>query len=727
VNEGHTAPPIHRGSMTPRPWVGLWRGVAIGLLQLLLRRQPWGDAFGAAPPAWHKAAARRRWLLLALVVGSTAGALAALLSQDPQALAGPLHIAQTALFGLLFAWVSAGFMTALMGFVCLLRGDAHALPVAALDGRAIDASARTAILVPICNEDIATVFGGLRATCESLAATGQAQLFDVFVLSDTRDGALRAAEQQAWAQLREQMAEAGTPLQVFYRWRRRRTKRKAGNVADFCRRWGRDYRYMVVMDADSVMSGDCIASLVKLMEAHPRAGILQTAPSGCGHDTLHARAQAFLGRVTGPLFTRGLAYWQLGESHYWGHNAILRVEPFMRHCALAALPGRGGLSGEILSHDFVEAALMRRAGYEVWLVPELDGSYEQLPPHLVDELQRDRRWCQGNLQNARLMAEPGFRPVHRAMFVTGALSYLASPLWLAFVLLGAWQDATDAGAPPAGFARAGAPLWSAVLVMLFLPRVLGVLRVLWRGEQRSFGGTLGLLGGAMVEAVMSALQAPVRMAAHTLFVLVALTGWKLEWKSPSRAAQALGWRDAAASLRWLVLPLAASVAALVLLQDQALALGVAPMLLPLLIAVPLAVAGSQAGLGRALRKAGLLAIPEEVAPAATLKQAWQHERALRVIHDVEEPRPATAATAMPWRLGASLRVLAGGAMVAAFMLLPAQPPGLNTQPSDDMTEVWRVMQLQRFAKLQAESFDKSAMQKASLNGKRKVPRRVTKT
>ena len=158
---------------------------------------------------------------------------------------------------------------------------------------------------------------------------------------------------------------------VYYRWRQRRSQRKAGNVADFCRRWGRDYRYMVVLDADSVMSGDCLLSLVRLMEAHPRAGILQTAPQACGLSTLHARAQQFAGRVAGRLFAAGMQYWQLGESHYWGHNAIIRVEPFMRHCALAPLPGRGQTGTEILSHDFVEAALMRRAGYQVWLVPDL--------------------------------------------------------------------------------------------------------------------------------------------------------------------------------------------------------------------------------------------------------------------------------------------------------------------------------------------------------------------
>ena len=217
---------------------------------------------------------------------------------------------------------------------------------------------------------------------------------------------------------------------LFYRWRKRRTKRKSGNVADFCRRWGRSYRYMVVLDADSTMSGDTLVELVRLMEQHPRAGIIQTLPQIARPGTLHARAQQFASRVSGRLFALGMAWWQLGDAHYWGHNAILRVQPFMRHCGLARLPGRGALAGEILSHDFVEAALMGRAGYEVWLAPQLDGSWEQSPSNLLDELQRDRRWCQGNLQNVRLVAEPGWRAAHRAMFGVGALSYLVAPLWL---------------------------------------------------------------------------------------------------------------------------------------------------------------------------------------------------------------------------------------------------------------------------------------------------------
>ena len=322
--------------------------------------------------------------------------------------------------------------------------------------------------MPICNEEIAAVFAGLRATCESLAATGALRLFDIYVLSDTSEPTLQAAELRAWARLCTMLGEpADGSGRLHYRWRKRRVKRKAGNVADFCRRWGRAYRYMVVLDADSTMSGDTLVHLVRLMEQEPRAGIVQTLPQVAHANTLHARAQQFASRVTGRLYARGMAWWQLGDAHYWGHNAILRVEPFMHHCGLAKLPGRGGLAGEILSHDFVEAALMGRMGYEVWMVPELGGSWEQTPSNLLDELQRDRRWCQGNLQNLRLVAEPGWRGAHRAMFAVGALSYGVAPLWLLFMALGVGSASHVRGVSGTG----NAALWLLTLALLLLPRV----------------------------------------------------------------------------------------------------------------------------------------------------------------------------------------------------------------------------------------------------------------
>ncbi|MCR5885288.1 glucans biosynthesis glucosyltransferase MdoH [Rhizobacter sp. J219] len=617
---GRSTPAIVRGSMVARPWRGFWASLAD---RVTGRPSDIPAAPAREPQAWERAAKLRRRVLMLLVLLSAAGATTLLSNMLPSDQTGLARGVQIGLYGLLFAWVSAGFYTAMMGAWVLWRGDPHAMSAASVGHAPIHRNARTAIVMPICNENVVSVFAGLRATCESLAATGASSLFDVYVLSDTSDPEIRAAELAAWGQLRHECGSAG---RIYYRWRQRRTKRKSGNVADFCRRFGRLYRYMVVLDADSVMSGDCLVKLVRLMEANPTAGILQTAPQACGLDTVHARSQQFSGRVAGRLFTAGMSYWQLGESHYWGHNAIIRVEPFMKHCALAPLKGHGGLSGTLLSHDFVEAALMRRAGYHVWLVHDLYGSYEQQPPNLIEELQRDRRWCQGNLQNARLIAEPGLHAVHRAMLGTGAMAYLSAPLWLVSVLVGAglWlfgERPLGGGALPLEIAG----LWLVTVLMLMLPRVMGVAVIVLSKQQHRYGGTRSLIRGAALEAGLSALQAPVRMLAHTVFVVVALTGLKLDWKSPPREANDIGWRDAVQRFGPATGVVAAGASAVLLLQPE-ITLWLAPMALPLLLAVPLAVLTSRSGLGQRLLANRLLLIPEEHSAPQVLRRAWAYAR-----------------------------------------------------------------------------------------------------
>ncbi|MDM7942825.1 MAG: glucans biosynthesis glucosyltransferase MdoH [Hydrogenophaga sp.] len=631
-----TAPPVNRGSMVPRPWRGFWNSIGTALLSAAGRVLPPYEESVQAPAkpgleAWERAANRRRLVFVLLTVLTT-GLAASLFSRAQPAHDNVwLQHGQLALFVVLSAWVVTGFVTALMGFWVSLRGDAHTLSAAAVRHHPMNPDARTAIIMPICNEDVATVFAGLRATCESLAATGHARQFDVFVLSDSHDPAIAAAERSAWEDLRAALAaQPDLPqIEVYYRLRTRRSHRKAGNVADFCRRWGKDYRYMVVLDADSVMSGSCIVSMVKLMEANPKAGIVQTATQAIGHATLHARAQQFGSRVTGRLFTLGMQFWQLGESHYWGHNAIIRVEPFMQHCALAPIKGSGGMAGGIMSHDFVEAALMRRAGFQVWLVSDLTGSYEQQPPDLLSELQRDRRWCQGNLQNSRLMAEPGIHRVHRTMFAIGAMSYISAPLWLAFLTIGTslWVAHADTFSIWHAVPQELRGLWAWTLSMLFLPRILGLAAVFMKGEQKSFGGARALLGSAVVETVMALLQAPIRMLAHSLFVLVAVTGLKLEWKSPPREAAGVTWRDAAARLAPMSFVIGLLGLGVAAINVEAL-IWLAPVALPLLLSVPLTVATSHVDLGVWMRSRGVLLIPEESWSPAVLRRAWRHASSL---------------------------------------------------------------------------------------------------
>ncbi len=622
-------PPLRRTSMAPRDWPHLSAPrkapcPAPSPVQIPLAAAAEHASKARLPRAWL-----RRALLGLLVVTQTWIATGFMASTLPYQGTDVLEIAMLVLFAILFGWVSFGFWTAMVGAALVLgKRDRHALRVPA--DAPIEPGARTAIVMPICNEDVASVFACLGATFDSLQRTGQLDRFDFFVLSDTHDPALRAQESQAWQQLCQSRQAFG---RVFYRWRRHHIKRKSGNVADFCRRWGANYRYLVVLDADSVMSGECLVSLVRMMQAEPQTGIIQTAPIAVGRDSLHARIQQFATRVYGPVYTAGLHFWQLGESSYWGHNAIIRMAPFMQHCALGRLPGRGPLAGEILSHDFVEAALMRRAGWQVRIAYDLPGSYEQMPPNLLDELKRDRRWCQGNLLNLRLLATRSLHRVHRFTFIAGALAYGSALLWamllaLSTLLLAAhvWGEARYFVQPYQLF-----PMWpewrperaiallSTTAALLFAPKLLAVLMALAR-ERHGFGGGLRLIASALAEFVASALLAPVRMMFHSQFVLQVLAGRKLRWSSPQRDDAETTWREA-----WQRhgshTGIAAAWTLLVYHLDPAYLWWMLPVLGAVLLAVPVSVWTSRASLGRRARAWGLFLIPEEARPPREILEA----------------------------------------------------------------------------------------------------------
>jgi len=639
-----TAPDLARTPMSPEPWIT--NPLVRGWRRLRSRGQASRyeeNPNHARPSGWRLAGSRRRLCLLFAVTVQTVVATYYMKSVLPYQGTQLLELAILALFALLFLWVSAGFWTAMMGFLQLLIGrDRYSISASSVEDGPIDASARTAVVMPICNEDVDRVFAGLRATFESIARTDVADRFDVFVLSDSYKADVVLAEQRAWVELCNDVGGWG---KIFYRLRRRRVKRKSGNVDDFCRRWGSQYKYMVVLDADSVMSGTALKQLVRLMEASPDAGIIQSAPMASGMDTLYARIQQFASRVYGPLFTAGMHFWQLGESHYWGHNAIIRLAPFMRHCVLAPLPGRGSFAGDILSHDFVEAALMRRAGYGVWIAYDLPGSFEELPPNLLEELQRDQRWCQGNLMNFRLFLINGFHPVHRAVFLTGVMSYLSAPLWFLFLVLSTALLGVHSLTEPTYFVEPNQlfPIWprwnpgqalalfSTTAVLLFLPKVLGILLVWVRGA-RLYGGRKRVAYSLVLEVLFSMLLAPVRMLFHTRFVLAAFLGIAVKWVSPSRDNNETTWGDSFRRHGFQTL-LGIAWAALVWWLDPVFLVWMAPILLALLLIIPLSVYSSRVDLGRRSYLARLFRIPEETQPPTELQATRQYTAIARQDHD----------------------------------------------------------------------------------------------
>ena len=649
-----TTPPLNRASMAPQAWPRVWwRRLVSDRDREGTGHEAWASRHAGAerevaspetPRRFVHVAFRRRLALATLTIAQTWVATDSMTAVLPYHGRQPLEIAILVLFAILFGWISVGFWTAMAGFALLaFGGDRYAITRRTTKAP-IPEDARTAIIMPICNEDVARVFAGLRATYESLERTRQAARFDFFILSDSSRAETRTAEIGAWMTLCDAIDGFG---RVFYRWRQHRIKRKSGNVADFCRRWGSNYRYMVVLDADSVMTGDCLTALVCLAEANPNAGIIQTAPRAAGRDTLYARMQQFATGVYGPLFTAGLHYWQLGESHYWGHNAIIRIAPFMRHCALGRLPGKGALSGEILSHDFVEAALMRRAGWEVWIAYDLPGSYEEMPPNLIDELSRDRRWCQGNLMNFRLFLMKGLHPAHRAVFMTGVMAYLSAPLWFLFLILSTALVAVHTLSPPEYFVKPYQlfPLWpewrpewalalvTATAVLLFVPKLLAALVIVQRGAT-GYGGQLKLFLSIALESLCSALLAPIRMLFHTRFVLTALLGRSVRWKSPPREDAETTWTEAL-KRHGLQTVIGTAWAAGVWWLDPSYLGWLLPVVGALIISIPLSVYTSRVAPGRRLRRRRYFLIPEESHPPWVMRATRRYAKYARASLDVE--------------------------------------------------------------------------------------------
>ncbi|RYZ19262.1 MAG: glucans biosynthesis glucosyltransferase MdoH, partial [Sphingobacteriales bacterium] len=311
------------------------------------------------------------------------------------------------LFAISFCWISTSFLSAIFGFILLmLRRDPMTLkPIDTIYNDSMPITTRTAIVMPIYNEDTHRVIAGFEATLRSVEQTGEISHFDFFMLSDTTKSDIAQRERDYWQQFTDRIGELSK--QTFYRRREKNLHRKVGNIAEFLQRWGKNYEHVLVLDADSVMSGHCIMRMVRTMQANPRSGLIQTVPTPVRQTTFFGRFVQFAAVLYSPMLAAGIAFWQTGAANYWGHNAIIRTKAFIDHCGLPTLEGKAPFGGDILSHDFVEAAMLRRAGWDVFLLAELEGSYEEVPANIIDYATRDRRWVQGNIQHLGLLGAAG--------------------------------------------------------------------------------------------------------------------------------------------------------------------------------------------------------------------------------------------------------------------------------------------------------------------------------
>lgn len=665
---------------------------------------------------------RRRRLLSTLVIVTVALGLLKWAAAMPSDITVWTRAAVIVLFVLTFGWIALYFWSSILGFSQLLKrarmpGITYPADVeAALDAEAGIAAddlrarqnpaapkvremasfikAKTAVLMPIYNEEPAQVMARLLAIGEDLQQAGAGGRFDIFVLSDTTNPKIWVKEEKIWLEAKRILesgsfgAESrsdteaagrsggtagGAGLHIYYRRRAQNTARKSGNIEDFCNRWGAEYDFMLVLDADSLMTAETIVKMARLMEANPHAGIIQASPQMVNSTSMFARMQQFAGKVAGPVVGAGLAYWQAGNSNYWGHNAIIRTRAFIDCCGLPKLKGKGPFGGFILSHDFVEAALIARGGWSAWLLPELKGSYEECPPSMIDFAARDRRWCQGNLQHIKVLISRGLHPVSRVHFLTGIMSYLSSPLWLLFLLAGLSMVLFREFIPPQYFGQTYSlfPNWPVFdkygtiglfvlsMAMLLVPKFLGLAAYL-KGNAGKNGRTDGVCGYVRsawnagkslgLEIVVSTLMAPVMMLFQSKFVFDILRGKSVGWNAQNRGDEGTSWQTAWQIHKWHTV-LGAVTALVVWKYAHVLFWWLLPITLGLVLAVPLSVISSRVSAGRWLRERGWFVIPEEICEPKVLARAkyWagilapfeagngglamlQNDRTLRMLH-----------------------------------------------------------------------------------------------
>ena len=551
----------------------------------------------------------------ALFAGLFAVSMVALIALAAVALSpggfSALDIVLIILFAITLPWMVAGFWNALIGFLILRFSTdpvATVIPQAASIRGDEPIVASTAILLCIRNELPERMIRNLRPLLDGLERSGFVDRFHLYILSDTSDPKIATVEEEQFAELANVWAGR---VAMTYRRRAVNTGFKAGNIRDFCEQWGSKHEFAVSLDADSFMTAEATLLLVRIMQADPELGILQGLVVGLPSTSAFARVFQFGMRLGMRSYTIGSAWWQGDCGPYWGHNAAFRLRPFIAHCELPVLSRGGSESRHILSHDQIEAALMRAAGYSVRVLPDDELGWEENPPTLLEFIRRDLRWCQGNMQYWGFLTMPGLKPVSRYQLGLAILMFIGSPAWIGMLVLGTLALArVDT---PADFMRAdaGIALFVCVLVMWFSPKIASAIDILLRPKlQHEFGGTARFVANFLVEAVYSVLLCPIVWFGHTIFLSGLMLGRDIGWIGQTREDHAVPFTQAARSL-WPHTLLGCATLG-ILATTQPLALPYALFLAggPAL-SIPFAMMTAWPSVGRLFARVGIGRLPEE--------------------------------------------------------------------------------------------------------------------
>lgn len=577
-----------------------------------------------------------------------------------------LELVVLVLFAALFIWIALAFTNAIAGFISCALAPLKGTP----EEISAPPTTKTALLMPVYNEEPARVIGAIEAIRQSLTAHQVQHHFHIFILSDTTRADIWIAEEKAFLDLRAR-GDGGAGL--FYRRRPRNIDRKSGNIADWVMRFGGAYPQMLVLDADSLMTGKAIIDLARNMERDPEAGLIQSVPLIINAVTVFGRIQQFSGRLYGHLIARGIATWQGGEGNFWGHNAIIRTSAFAQSAGLPHLLGPKPFGGHILSHDFVEAALLRRGGWKVYMVPEIAGSFEEGPSNPIDLAIRDRRWCQGNLQHAALLGMRGAHWLSRFNFASGIASYLAAPVWLIFLAAGMLISLQAKFIQPDYFPTAFSlfPNWPqqdpvrsiAVLigtsVVLFGPKIMSFLSViLSSGQRRGYGGGMRLITGVIIETILTGLLAPSAMLTQSRCVISVLLGHDGGWQPQQRGDSGYSLMTLMRAY-WIHTVLGFMLAAASYAVSPILFLWMSPVIGGLILTVPLVAIVSGSKTGRMFKKLRLLSTPEERQAPEIIYEAAAFRAAIQVdaAAAMQETDPLQQLFADPALLAAHISML----------------------------------------------------------------------